>query len=420
MTNDKTRLRIRMYRQGLGDCFLLTFNPDEQPVHLLIDCGTLGNGGSTVTMQRVVDDIAATTQRHLGLLIATHEHRDHLSGFNTGRAVFDDHFTVDQVWVAWTENPDDPVAQQIVRYKKDLLSSLRFASQKLQNNGLSGAEQTALAATGARIGALLDFDADLPPEEMVLGVALATSVNDAMNYATSRAGRPPDFLEPGQVLEPAWLPGVRFYVLGPPCSPQALSLLGDRDSPELYHFSELQAASLAATMPFHAAAGPLADYRRQLDGEARQRFEAGQPFDDRFRIDASEEAACQGFYPNYFAQAEVWRRIDLDWLSSADDLALQLNSMTNNTSLVLAIELIEDGRVILMAADAQLGNWQSWDKLTFDVTGADGAARTGDDRGPIETDGVLQGRAPRQHQWHAASRLGSHGASGLAGDDRGE
>ena len=37
------KLRVRMYRQGLGDSFLLTYWPDEEeePTHLLIDSGVL-------------------------------------------------------------------------------------------------------------------------------------------------------------------------------------------------------------------------------------------------------------------------------------------------------------------------------------------------------------------------------------------
>ena len=54
----------------------------------------------------------------------------------------------------------------------------------------------------------------------------------------------------------------------------------------------------------------------------------------------------------------------------ASDLALQLDSVTNNTSLVLAIERIADGKVLLFPADAQEGNWLSWhdEKMKWKVT----------------------------------------------------
>jgi hypothetical protein len=57
-----------------------------------------------------------------------------------------------------------------------------------------------------------------------------------------------------------------------------------------------------------------------------------------------------------------WRRIDSDWLESAGSLALNLDGDINNTSLVLAIELGEGGKVLLFPADAQYGNWLSWAK----------------------------------------------------------
>jgi hypothetical protein len=55
-----------------------------------------------------------------------------------------------------------------------------------------------------------------------------------------------------------------------------------------------------------------------------------------------------------------WRRIDKDWLMSADQLALDMNDYTNNSSLALAFELGKGGKVLLFAADAQRGNWISW------------------------------------------------------------
>jgi len=47
---------------------------------------------------------------------------------------------------------------------------------------------------------------------------------------------------------------------------------------------------------------------------------------------------------------------------------LQLDSLTNNTSLAVAIEL-PNGDVLLFAADAQVGNWLSWQDLTWTVDG---------------------------------------------------
>jgi hypothetical protein len=84
-------------------------------------------------------------------------------------------------------------------------------------------------------------------------------------------------------------------------------------------------------------------------------------------VETAEEKSCRKRFTAYYDRANAWRRIDSDWLSGASDLALQLDSYTNNTSLAFALELVDDGRVLLFAADAQLGNWLSWHGLTFRV-----------------------------------------------------
>jgi hypothetical protein len=65
----------------------------------------------------------------------------------------------------------------------------------------------------------------------------------------------------------------------------------------------------------------------------------------------------------------------------AADLAMQLDAGINNTSLVLAFEFIDTGRVLLFPGDAQIGSWQSWQTLEWEIDGhvvslADLLART--------------------------------------------
>src|SRR5204862_3569670 len=47
---------------------------------------------------------------------------------------------------------------------------------------------------------------------------------------------------------------------------------------------------------------------------------------------------------------------------------LQMDSYTNNSSLVLAFELPRSRQVLLFAADAQVGNWLSWYDRTYQTT----------------------------------------------------
>jgi len=369
------RVRIRMYRQGLGDCFLVSFRGDAGLVHALIDCGTLGAKMTGVTMEEVVADIRRETGDHLHLLVATHEHKDHVSGFGTERAAFDE-IRVDRVWVAWTENPKDPDARKIQKHKGDLMEAVGLAARAL------GAARTADPAEARAMGEmrggmeeLLGFFGDLPAAGEPFAAALAKTVHEAMSYATGKAGKEGvSFLEPGQVLEPDWLPGFRVYVLGPPRSEAALRNLGEHGSAELYHASA-QSTELAAALAFGASEKPFRDFRAGLQGDDRQEFDRRLPFDPRFRVETADEKDCGKRFPSYHAESEAWRRIDADWLTGAPELALQLDSYTNNTSLAFAVEMVDDGRVLLFAADAQVGNWLSWHELTFRVGEADGSGR---------------------------------------------
>lgn len=68
----------------------------------------------------------------------------------------------------------------------------------------------------------------------------------------------------------------------------------------------------------------------------------------------------------YRNNVNKWKTIDHDWLEQASRLALYLDTYTNNSSLVLAIELVKSGKVLLFAADAQTGNWLSWFDVKFE------------------------------------------------------
>jgi hypothetical protein len=362
-------VRVRMYRQGLGDCFLITFDHGgTSPKHMLIDCGSLGATTTGVRMRDVVDDIKATTGGRLELLVATHEHQDHVDGFLERQAVFTaNDFEVKNVWLAWTENPKDALARQIEVFEGDLVAALSAAAAAL---GAAGGADVDL---GLAIQDLLGFVG----EPRADGLGFAPTVHDAMELVRTGLGVKPRYLRPSKKpIEPPFLPGFRFYVLGPPRSAAKLADLGEAGSSELFH----AARGLAAAARFRVDGRSREDYLRELSGEARAEFERETPFDVRFCIDdrASQAVAEEHYDGSYFAPGADWRRIDRDWLHTAGDLALQLDSLTNNTSLALAIERIADERVLLFPADAQQGNWLSWHDTarTWTVKAADGSTRT--------------------------------------------
>src|SRR5687767_3116925 len=113
-------VKVRMYRHGFGDCFLLQFFDGKTRMQtMLIDCGLkLNDSVNGITMTDVRDDIekelkAGDTSKakpKLDILVITHEHWDHVSAFHPDDKLYDNFF-IAKIWMAWTENPDDKDAK---------------------------------------------------------------------------------------------------------------------------------------------------------------------------------------------------------------------------------------------------------------------------------------------------------------------
>src|SRR5690606_15833712 len=112
------RAKVRMYKKLLGDCFLISVEGSDrnQPAsaHILVDCGVLqGTRGSKDLMVAAVEDIYATAgDKGLDLVVVTHEHYDHICGFKLADHLFEER-GFDNLWMAWTDDPDDPDGKQL-------------------------------------------------------------------------------------------------------------------------------------------------------------------------------------------------------------------------------------------------------------------------------------------------------------------
>jgi len=353
-TNTATdSLRVRMYRQGLGDCFLITVTTAGVVRHALIDCGLVsGSPDADQRMTRVAQDIHDTTGGHLDVLAATHEHWDHISGFVQAPEVFAT-ITIGEVWLAWTENPKDPDAAKLLAARNRSIRALTGAANALQASGSPQAD---------RLLELLGFYGD----RGVAGGGPTTA--DAMAWLKARPVV--RFLSPSQTFEAL---GIRVFVLGPPRDPALIH----RSDPgatagEVYTFAGNPRLEgfLTATEALSPAGTPGAP----PPGDDLQ------PFDAFFRLDKATAAKHPVIRKDYLDPALDWRRIDQDWLGSADVLALNLDGDTNNTSLVLAFGL-PDGSVLLFPGDAQVGSWLSWQTVSWTtdsgtLTGPELLART--------------------------------------------
>src|SRR6266496_2584918 len=84
-------MRIRMYRVGFGDFFLVTVPSADGPQHIVIDCGvTPGKTkkGDIGTIKDAVAHMAEETGKKLALIIVTHRHQDHIIGFSRSAEIF--------------------------------------------------------------------------------------------------------------------------------------------------------------------------------------------------------------------------------------------------------------------------------------------------------------------------------------------
>ena len=340
------RAKVRMYRHGLGDCFLVTLPrangaATQRDFFILIDCGViLGTPDAPSKMTAVVEDIVATTGGTVDLLLATHEHWDHLSGFVQAEASFAK-LSVGEVWLPWTEDPSDTLAQTLRGEREAALTALRLSANRMR---LSGDDQGA-----DEVGSLLEF----------FGAGAGSSTKEALEKVRKLAGEP-TYCRPDMAPRaPSDLDGVRLYVLGPPRDEKLIRKIHpSTKNPETY--------GLALDVLLDQIGPDLDDA-------------ADRPFSTLFAIPTIVAKEIDFFKACHW-EGEQWRRIDTAGFDAAAELALQLDSRTNNTSLVLAIELA-DKDVVLFVADAQVGNWQSWQSLSWPgddapVTGPDLLRRT--------------------------------------------
>jgi hypothetical protein len=360
-----SRVSIRMYRQGLGDCFLVSFaKTSKTPFNILIDCGVvLGTPDPVPRMKRVVEDIAGITSGKIDLLIVTHEHMDHVSGFNQVRDLFEK-LKIDRVWVAWTEDPSNPLANKLRAERRTAEEALRIAVNHL---ALAGDAHTA-----ERVDSLVGFFG-----------ATSGSTRDAFDYAKKRApGGKPRYCHPGEppIALPE-LPNVRFWILGPPEDEKLIK----KSNPSQNEAYGLDASPDGSQALFIAGLKrnivPAADLSVQDDS-------IDDPFERRYAIPMERAEHISFFNKRYYGNSDdgsiyekstgqqfsdqSWRRIDSAWMETSETMALQLDSATNNTSLVLAIELTATGEILLFPGDAQGGNWLSWQDLKWEIEGAGG------------------------------------------------
>jgi len=361
---------VRMYRVGHGDCFLLAFGrPARDPFYMLIDCGA-EDSGHPAPLSQVAADIAAATLGHLDVLVISHEHKDHISGFHAGetvRKVFEEQMRIDHLWLAWTEKGEtgDRSRDERKRIRKLVEAALEEnPSDKRVKMRLETARKN-------------------------LGDDTTCANHEAMSWLQATCGKT-SYLEPRRSIEIEGLQGVaRVHVLGPPEDIAQLFTAGkptkkEENSEETYPRALAEVptieTSFAAALGIAGGDEPASVARKNSLCPFDRRY-ALKPDDARsFQLPAqsldrlSTEVDPFFFRSHYFKKGiSATRRIDDEWLAPAAEYALNVQSHANNACLVLAIELVESEHVLLFPGDAEIGNWLSWIDASWSVAKADGS-----------------------------------------------
>lgn len=407
----------RTYRGLLGDCFLIRVLRDGHQSTILIDCGLLlGSPNAQARMRMVATDIVAQCggdlDAHrpgaLDLLVVTHEHWDHISGFSQASDIFFDpeRLKIGSLWMAWTEDPDNKIAQELrARFDKSGAAFSAIAARLDRERTRFGADASARAMSG--------LEGFLGATTAGGGTLAGREVMDRLKALGDAKGSDPTsvaFLSPGMVCTTPGRNGLRAFVLGPPTDLKLLFKDSPSsgtaqetylDSPQfdgapLLKFADGADPNPSTDSPF---APPFCRISaKELEGSLANGTSADGPAREWLRayyygVPSTDAAA---------STANARRRIDTDWLGAAGPLALKLDSDTNNTSLVLAFDL-PDGTVMLFAADAQIGNWLSWHNQDYT-----------DETGTVHTATQLLGRTRFYKVGHHGSHNATLDAQGLA------
>lgn len=163
-----TTVEIRMYNVGFGDSFRVTVRDGNDVWRMLVDCGKHGNSADrrpiADTVRTVIADLAEDCggTPHLDVLVATHRHQDHISGFACDEW---QQVSVDTVWLPFVEDLDDPDAtalrnrqaraagqlQALITARQALAAADSAAAQQLREAQAFAANSSGNAAATDRL-----------------------------------------------------------------------------------------------------------------------------------------------------------------------------------------------------------------------------------------------------------------------------
>ncbi|PZV38835.1 hypothetical protein [Mesorhizobium kowhaii] len=320
-----SRVVITSYQVGFGDCFLLSFEYPNEQRHVLMDFGSTGlpDGVPKNQLELIANNIAERTKDQRLAVVATHRHKDHISGFATkkqrpssGKTIAD--LKPELVLQPWTEDP-----KLAVNAKGPLPPGVSLSAHHVSS---LAAMQRVAGAIFSEVKRVRYLSPSLRQELSFMGENNLANLDAVENLMTMSAIR--EYAKAGDktALEDL-LPGIKIDILGPPSIEQSekITKQRSRDQDEFWHLMANAASSLGPTKVQRVA--PLfPDFT--VD-----------PTAGRFPIDARW----------IISQA---KRLRADQMLR---LVRILDNVLNNTSLILLFRC--GSKSLLFPGDAQIENW---------------------------------------------------------------
>ena len=322
---------LRAYNVGFGDCLLLKLtydDADESSRCVLFDFGStqLPERASANHMEVIANDIAEQCGGKLAMVVATHRHADHISGFgdaDTGPIIA--RLRPELVVQPWTEDPD--LATNAKEPTTTGLRGKHIALARTMTNMQAFA--AGARAEGVRLRNLAGFPKSVAEKLSFFGETNLKN-KEAVKRLMSMGVRKPVYAKFGDKLNLRdVLPGVTIDVLGPPTLKQA---------PEIAHQARTDANEfwqLAANWGRAAEAGTATvdDLGPQLA-----------PLFPNAVIEAVPQAAK-------WLVPQISRAYADNMLS----ILRTMDGVLNNTSLILLLQIGDT--TLLFPGDAQIENW---------------------------------------------------------------
>lgn len=322
MAPSPEHVRIRSYNVGFGDCFLVTFTyARAKPRNVLIDFGSTmqAPAGPPGGMLEIAQQIEQDCDGKLNMVVATHRHADHISGFAGDSGAIIRSLHPDLVAQPWTEDPNlDPDAKAPAAASSGG-SALRARTLVSRLSDMQAMAESVLAQV-PRLEASKAAPASTLTELRFLGETNLKNAESVRNLMTM--GKKTVYASFGTKLPVSGvLPGVRLDVIGPPTLEQsaAISHQAQTDPDEFWHLA-------ARGLEGAGALGPAAIFE-------------GKPLARRIPQEAR------------------WTLPHIDALHADEMLAIvrSLDSVLNNTSLILLFQIGDS--VFVFPGDAQIENW---------------------------------------------------------------